>query len=290
MDITIRSAMDADADECGRICYEGFRAVNERHGFPPIFPSMEIATRRVAAFIRHPAVFSIVAKSSNGGGRIVGFKFLSERDPIRAIGPIVIDPAVQERGIGRRLMEAALDRAHGARGVRLLQEAYNVQSLSLYAMLGFEARELFVVMAGAPSMPPPPDWQIRPLMEADLQECESLYERVQGHSRTNELRDALVTGTPIVAIRGERVCAYLASPTNWLANHGVSETEDDMRSLLLGAARMAKDPLSFLLPVCRAALFRWCLAQGLRTIRPMTLMTIGEYGDPQGVYFPSVLY
>jgi GNAT superfamily N-acetyltransferase len=290
MDITIRPAMDADADECGRICYEGFRAVNERHGFPAIFPSAEIAARRVAGFIRHPAVFAIVA-ASDGDGRIVGFNFLSERDPIRAIGPIVIDPAVQERGIGRRLMEAALDRAHGARGIRLLQEAYNVQSLSLYAALGFEARELFVVMAGAPtSTPPPPDWQIRPLTEADMQECASLHGRVHGYPRTNELRDALATGTPIVAIRGERVRAYMTSPANWLANHGVGETEEDVRALLLGAARIMKDPLSFLLPIRRAALFRWCLARGLRTIRPMMLMTIGEYRDPQEVYFPSVLY
>jgi hypothetical protein len=82
----------------------------------------------------------------------------------------------------------------------------------------------------------------------------------------------------------------MTSPTNWLANHGVGETEDDMRALLLGAARMAQGSLSFLLPVRRAALFRWCLAQGLRTIRPMTLMTIGEYRDPLGIYFPSVLY
>jgi GNAT superfamily N-acetyltransferase len=291
MNITIRPAMDADADECGRICYEGFRALNERHGFPPIFPSVEVATRRVAGFIRHPTVFAVVAECSDGGSRIVGFNFLSERDPIRAIGPIVVDPVVQQRGIGRRLMEAALDRARGARGVRLLQEAYNVQSLSLYAALGFNARELFVVVAGAPtSMPPPPDWQIRPLTEADIRECEALHERVHGCPRTNELRDALATGAPIAAARGRRVRAYMASPTNWLANHGVGEAEEDVRALLLGAARVTKEPLSFLLPVRRAALLHWCLAQGLRMNRPMTLMTIGEYREPQGIYFPSVLY
>jgi GNAT superfamily N-acetyltransferase len=291
MDITIRPAMDADADECGRICYEGFRAINERHGLPPIFPSVEVATRRVAGFIRHPTVFAVVAESRNGGGRIVGFNFLSERDPIRAIGPIVVDPAVQERGIGRRLMEVALDRARGARGVRLLQEAYNVQSLSLYAALGFDARELFVVLTGAPtSMPPPPDWQIRPLTEADMQECASLHARIHGYPRTNELRDALATGAPIAAVRGGRVRAYMASPTNWLANHGVGETDEDVRALLCGAARVGSEPLSFLLPVRRAALLRWCLAQGLRMNRPMTLMTIGEYREPQEINFPSVLY
>ena len=79
-------------------------------------------------------------------------------------------------------------------------------------------------------------------------------------------------------------------PRSWLANHGVAETEEDMQVLLLGAARMARQPISFLMPIRRAALFRWCLTQGFRAIRPMTLMTIGEYREPQGSYFPSVLY
>ena len=96
--------------------------------------------------------------------------------------------------------------------------------------------------------------------------------------------------TPIVAFRDGRLRAYMAAPTNWLANHGVAEGEEDMQALLLGAARMAKQPISFLMPIRCAALFRWCLTQGFRAIRPMTLMTIGEYCEPQGSYFPSVLY
>jgi GNAT superfamily N-acetyltransferase len=289
--IIIRPALDADADECGRICYAGFRAVNDRHGFAPIFPSAEAATRRVAAFIRHPAIFAVVADTRGDGGGIVGFNFLSERDPIRSIGPIVIDPAAQARGIGRRLMEAVLERASGSRGIRLLQETYNMQSLSLYTSLGFDAREVFVVLEGIPqSTQHDPEWQIRRLNEVDMQSCEELHERVHGYSRTSELRDALVTGAPTAAVRSGRVCAYMAAPTNWLANHGVAETDEDMCALLVGAARMARQPLSFLLPVRRSALFRWCVSKGFRSSRPMTLMTIGEYRKPQNPYCPSVNY
>ena len=95
MDIAIRAATDNDATACGRICYEGFRTVGERYGFPPTFPSVEVATQRVGNFIGHPSVFGVVAEASDG--RIVGFNFLSERDPIRAVGPIVIDPAAVAR-------------------------------------------------------------------------------------------------------------------------------------------------------------------------------------------------
>jgi len=287
MDIAIRPATDKDANACGRICYEGFRAVNERYGFPLIFPSVDVATQRVGGLIRHPSVFGVVAEAY---GRIVGFNFLSERDPIRAVGPIVVDPAAQGHGTGRQLMETVLERARGARGIRLLQDTFNVQSLSLYAALGFEAQEILVVLSGAPQTAPPSRWEIRPLTESDLAGCERLHENVHGYTRTNELRDALATGTPIVAVRDRSVRGYMAAPTIWLANHGVAETEEDMQALLLGASQMVKQPTSFLMPAQRAALFRWCLTQGYRAIRPMTLMTIGEYREPQGSYFPSVLY
>jgi GNAT superfamily N-acetyltransferase len=279
--------MDSDADACGRICYEGFRAVNERYGFPPLFPSVEAATQRVGGFIRHPSVFGVVAEAD---GRVVGFNFLSERDPIRAVGPIVIDPLTQGRGVGRQLMEAVLKRAHGSRGVRLLQETFNTQSLSLYAALGFDAREILFVLSGTSQTRPPPHWQIRVMTLSDVAGCESLHEAVHGYTRTNELRDALTTGAPIVALRDGRVRAYMAAPTIWLANHGVAETEEAMRALLLGAPRITKQPISCLMPARRGALFRWCLKEGYRATKPMTLMTIGEYHEPQGSYFPSVLY
>jgi hypothetical protein len=91
-------------------------------------------------------------------------------------------------------------------------------------------------------------------------------------------------------LRGGRVRAYMAAPTIWLANHGVAATEEDMQALLIGAPRITKKLTTFLMPARRAALFRWCLTKGFRAIRPMTLMTIGEYSEPKGSYFPSVLY
>ena len=287
MDITIRPATDSDTDACGRICYEGFRAVNARHGFPQIFPSVEIARQRVCDFIRHPSVFGLVGEADHG---VVGFCFLSERDPVRAVGPIVTDPATQGHGIGRRLMEAVLERARGARGVRLLQDTFNVQSLSLYAALGFDAREILVVLSGVPRSAAPADWQIRTLLASDIGSCEGLHTSIHGYTRTNELRDAIETRAPIVALRDGRVRAYMTAPTNWLANHGAAATDEDLQALLLGASQLVKGAISFLMPVRRADLYRWCLTEGYRAIRPMTLMTIGEYREPHGSYFPSVLY
>lgn len=237
MDIAVRPATDSDTDACGRICYEGFRAVNESHNFPPIFPSVEAARQRVSGFIQHPSVFGLVAE---GDHRIVGFCFLSERDPMRAIGPIVTDPAIQGRGVGRRLMEAVLERSRGTRGVRLIQDTFNVKSLSLYAALGFDARDILVVLSGVPRNAAPSGWEIRTLSASDIAGCEGLHASVHGYTRTNELRDALETGAPIVALRDGRVRAYMVAPTNWLANHGVAATEEDMQALLLGASQLVR--------------------------------------------------
>ena len=75
MEITIWPATDADAQACGPRD-EGFRAVTDRHGYPPVFASIEVATRRLAAFLANPSVFGLVAEL-DGERRIAGFNFLS---------------------------------------------------------------------------------------------------------------------------------------------------------------------------------------------------------------------
>ena len=63
-----------------------------------------------------------------------------------------------------------------------------------------------------------------------------------------------------------------------------------MRALVLGALHAGEQPASFLLPTRQAALFRWCLAEGLRVVKPMTYMAIGAYREPAGRWIPSVSY
>ena len=289
METVVRPATLTDAEMCGRICYEGFKALNERHGFPPNYPSVDAATARVRALLEHPAVFGVVATERGGG--VLGFNFLSERDPIRAVGPIVVDPAAQGRGVGRQLMTAALDRAASAPGVRLAQEAFNLGSLALYAGLGFEAKEPLVALTGRPlRATPSSDREVRPLREEDLAACAALHEQVHGHSRANELREALARGLAWVALHEGRVVAYAAVVTDLLVNHGVGETEADMAALLAGAGRFAEQPLALLLPIRQAGLFRWCLGAGLRPVKPMVLMSKGQYCEPRGSWFPSILY
>ena len=184
----IRPATPADAEACGRIIFEAFRGIADQHGFPWDFPSAEAGTQLATTFIEAPSIYGVVAELD---GRVVGSNFMAEGDPIRGIGPITVDPAVQGSGVGRRLMEAALARAGDAMGVRLVQDAFNTRSMSLYASLGFDVREPLLLMQGTPRSGPDLGYAVRPMAPADLDACGTLCSAVHGIERTNELQEAL---------------------------------------------------------------------------------------------------
>src|SRR5688572_29238504 len=121
---SLRRGMPEDADPAGAICYAAFKSIAERHGFPPDFPSAPSAIELMAALLADRSVYSVVADS---GGCVVGSNFLAEGGTIAGVGPITVDPAVQDAQLGRRLMADVLERAHVLRvaGVRLVQAAYH---------------------------------------------------------------------------------------------------------------------------------------------------------------------
>jgi GNAT superfamily N-acetyltransferase len=287
MEIRLRPATTTDETACGRIVYDAFKDVSGRHGFPPAFPTPEVALGVVRFFLGLTTVHSVVAEAD---GRPVGAVFHDEGDEIHGVALVAVDPAAQGHGVGRRLMEASLERARGASGVRLVQEAYNVQALALYASLGFEVKEPLVRVTGRPRGRPDPGVEVRPLGVDDLDECARLSQRVHGFHRSVDLRDALRAFRPLAVVRDGRItaCTYVlfAGTLAW----GVAETEDDMRALLLGVAGAVEAPLALLLPTRQASLFRWCLSEGLRAEKPLTLMVRGRYQKPCGCYFPSGIY
>ena len=287
--LELRAIEPADRDEAARIVYEAFAGIHDRHRFARDFPTIDAAAELTTAFIAHPSIYGVVAEID---GRIVGSNFLDDRGPVRGVGPITVDPAAQGRGVGRALMQAVLDRGAGAMGIRLLQDAFNTGSLSLYAGLGFEAAEPVALMSGSPRGHRVPGTVIRPLEASDLAAAEELHVRVHGFERTSELRDALAVPafSPTAAIRDGRLVAYATTLTFFPAAHAVAETAEDMAALIAGTLGVTGAPGSFLLPTRQAELFRWCLAHGLRVVKPMTYMTVGRYETPAGSWVPSVLY
>ena len=119
MSVTLHEGSLADSEACSQIIHEAFTAIANQHNFPSDFPSPDGGIRAASTMLSNPGFFAVVAERA---GRIVGSIVLDERSHIAGVGPITIDPAVQDGGIGRRLMQAVLDRAteRGFPGVRLV--------------------------------------------------------------------------------------------------------------------------------------------------------------------------
>jgi GNAT superfamily N-acetyltransferase len=288
MAITLRPPTTADIPECGRILFEAFYKIATDHGFPPDFASLEVGRGVLEHLIGSANSWGVVAEDN---GRIVGSNFILVKDEVKGIGPISVDPAAQGHGYGRELMRAVMDHVHGAASVRLVQDAFNCSSMSLYTSLGFDIVEPLLMVRGRPhSSAVPPGYTVRAFEAADAAACNDLCRRVHGFDRASQVH-AGPFGTPFVAVRDGRLVAYSTSPFYWATNHAVAETLPDMQALLTGAAAASTQPLWFLLPTRQSELFRWCLANGMRGVKPMSLMSMGAYQDPNSYcWLPSVAY
>jgi GNAT superfamily N-acetyltransferase len=283
--IKLRPGTAEDSKLCGEICYRAFRTISEKHNFPPDFPSPELATTLLAEFLAHPHIYGVVAELD---GRVVGSNFIDERSIIAGIGPITVDPAVQDRAIGRELMKHVLARVAERRfpGIRLVQGAYHNRSLSLYTKLGFVAREPVSVIQGQPLGVEFPGYALRQAKIDDLDACNKLCLRVHGHDRGGELHDAIKHGTATIIERSGRITGYATAVAFF--GHAVGETNEELKALI-GATKEFLGP-GFLLPTRNSELLRWCLEHGLRIVQPMTLMSIGLYNEPAGAFLPSILF
>jgi len=283
--VTVRLATAEDASVCGQICYDAFNTINQNHGFPCDFPGPEAATQVMSALFSHPGVYCVVAEAD---GRIAGSNCLDERSTIAGLGPITIDPQLQNRGAGRLLMEAVMDRAsqRGAAGVRLVQAAFHNRSLSLYTSLGFDIREPLSCVQGRSAQRSVPGCTVRPAHSADLDTCDALARQVHGFDRSQELAEGIKQGTALVVERGGRITGY--SSFLGFFGHSTAETNLDMQALIASADSFAGPGI--LIPSRNSALLRWCLAIGLRIVQPMTLMSTGLYNKPEGAWMPSVIY
>jgi len=285
MSVNLRRGTVADAAACGPICYEAFKSVCVAHGFPPDFPSAEVASGALTDLLGHPGCYSVVAEVD---GRVVGSNFLDERSRIYGIGPISVDPTVQNRGIGAMLMQDVLKRAEDQQvaGVRLLQAGFHNRSLCLYSTLGFRTREPVSILQGTPLKQKFPGHDVRPATSADVAACNRICHAVHGFDRRGELEDAIAQKTASVVEYAGRITGYTTGIA--FMAHTVAETNTGLMALI-GAASEYGGP-GFLLPTRNHEVFTWCLKGGLRLVYQMTLMTIGLYNEPTGAWMPSVLY
>jgi GNAT superfamily N-acetyltransferase len=283
--IVIRRATPADAAPAGQICFDAFATISRAHNFPPDLPDPAFAVGFLTMMFSAPGFFCVVAEDNN---RILGSNCLDERAIIHGIGPITVDPTTQNRGVGRLLMHSVLDHSTSQRaaGVRLVQAAFHSRSLSLYTTLGFDVREPLACMQGRATTREIPGHTVRAATPGDLTACNALSLAVHGFDRSADLAHAISQGSARVVERAGRITAY----TTLLGffGHATAETTPDLCALIAAADTLAGPGI--LVPTRNAALFRWCLANGLRVTQPMTLMSLGLYNAPAGAFLPSITF
>ncbi|MGB2664286.1 MAG: GNAT family N-acetyltransferase [Candidatus Acidiferrum sp.] len=284
-EVVVRVATPQDSGICGQIGYEAFSKLSGDHGFPCDFPNAEIATNVLGMMFSPPGFYCVVAES---GGHVVGSNCLDERSMIAGIGPISIDPAVQNIGVGRKLMQAVMDRAKARcpAGMRLVQAAYHNRSLGLYVSLGFEVREPLSCVQGRPREREVPGCAVRRAQLSDLETCNSICQNVHGFDRSKEVAQAIQENTAMVVERGGRVTGYATALAFW--GHATAQTSSDLQALIASAESFGGPGI--IVPSRNNAMLRWCLANNLQIVQPLTLMSIGLYNEPAGAWLPSVLF
>jgi GNAT superfamily N-acetyltransferase len=283
-EVIIRVAKPEDGAICGQICYDAFSKINAEHGFPCDFPGPERPIGLLTRMFSSPGFYAVVAEMD---GRVVGSNGLDERASIGGIGPVTVDPSVQHLGVGRKLMQAAIQRAkERCVGVRLVQAAFHNRSFALYTSLGFDAREPISCLQGRTRERDIAGCAVRAAEIADLDACNALSHRVHGFDRGADLAQAIEQKTATVVERGGRITGYATALAFF--GHATAESNPDLQALIASVESFAGPGI--LVPSRNSTLLRWCLANGLRIIQPLTLMSIGLYNDPTGAWLPSIIF
>jgi predicted N-acetyltransferase YhbS len=133
-DILVEAAGPADAEAIlalQRRAYLSEAALYDDYSIPPLTESLE---QLQAVFDDHVVLRAIL------DGRLVGSVRAREREGTCAIGRLIVEPELQGRGIGRRLMTEIERRFPRARRYALFTGDRSARNLRLYERLGYELR------------------------------------------------------------------------------------------------------------------------------------------------------
>ena len=142
MQVKIRRATHDDARFAARLM-----AQLARFGHGQVDPGVE---DRFRAMLESPQYAIFVAEDE--AGHVVGLLSASQRwtlwhsGPCALIEELVVDESARRQGIGRALIQAALDwaRAHGCSEVEISTEQDNLNAQAFYRRLGFESAALLL--------------------------------------------------------------------------------------------------------------------------------------------------
>jgi hypothetical protein len=151
MSLELRGGSPDDAANLGRICFDAFKAVADRHNFPED-SSPEAASRLMSLLLTHRRTGWAYRRGQLFGRTIANRRRRSD---------------LRQPRWTRQRSRSSVD----GRRVRLVQAGYNNQTLCLYSKLGFRTREPLSVMNGAPPRVQLSGYDVRKATEGDTDAC-----------------------------------------------------------------------------------------------------------------------
>ena len=137
MDVTVRKLTEHDIAGASNVQMAAFDDHDRQHGdrVPETTPERVAAQqRRIRHFLTHDPDGSWVADAD---GRVVGVALALKRGDLWGLSLLVVDPSMQSRGLGRRLLDAALTYDDPASPAVILSSR-DPRAMHRYASAGFD--------------------------------------------------------------------------------------------------------------------------------------------------------
>jgi GNAT superfamily N-acetyltransferase len=287
----IRAAHARDAERLGDINFVAFFGAAVSHGLPPAVSTPAESRRYVEHLATSDPLGGLVAEED---GRPIGFVWVHVRGPVATIGPLAVEPQAQGRGVGRRLLERAIELAgQGVPQIRLVQESYDAASLGLYLRAGFRVVAPLLELELPPGVgvavpPAAPGTVVREAVAGDAARVAARDARAFGAPRPQSVDLYLQRGRAAVAERGTTIAGYalgLASPTAAYLGSAAADDPDVLLVLLATlAGRFTTMRVRVLLPATDRRLVEGLVGLGFRVLRACHYMGRGGATSPPPNY------
>ena len=291
MVVSIRPMTEADVPAVGEIIAVAFNDVFQRHGFPAPWPEPQAAVIMPSLYLNYPGARGFVAQRD---GRVVGSGFALIRGDKAGIGPVSVAPEAQGSGAGRAIMERLLEEVRDCSSVRLIQEAFNTASFSLYTKLGFVVRDVAPLLVAEDPQPEPPanPPAVRPMTPADLESVAALDERLTGMRRRVDFAHLLSLASQLVSERDGRLTGFLCRALlgdSTLLAPAAAEEPDDLKALLCRAVELPGPRLTHIRPTAsQPEVLRYVFDSGFVISNIGTYMVRGEWQPPRGAHLMAM--
>jgi GNAT superfamily N-acetyltransferase len=230
-------------------------------------------------------------------GTLAGSCFYHPRETHVSLGIMNVHPDFAGQGVARRLLEEII-RIAGAKPLRLVSSALNLDSFSLYSRAGFRPYEVYqdmILPNEAPLLPVPES--VRPATPEDLPALLALEEEISGIRRSKDWEHFLENQAGhwhgLVSERKGSLNGFLFSikhPGSCMLGPGVMRGEEEAASLIAAQLRHFGDLTPVFLVPSRArdllqTLYRW----GARNCEIHLAQVRGEAKTPDGIVMPTFM-